>query len=463
MFNQHYRVRFAPSPTGSLHVGGARTALFNFLLSRKHKGAFVLRVEDTDLLRNTNTALAEQLRDLKWLGIDWDEGVSQFNAPDIGPFGPYRQTQRLEIYLKLAEDLVKNGKAYYVNSNEDHGAASLATPLRKAIKLKIPTNKQYEFNDLIRGPIKINTNTLDDFIIIRSNGLPVYNFSNPIDDHLMKITHVYRAEEHLYNTFKQLLVYEALNFKVPLFGHLSLILGQDKQKLSKRHGAVSCDVYREKGILPEALINYLSLLGWSPKNDLEFFKIEDLIEKFDAAGFNAAPTIFDEKKLNWFNTLHIRNLSDVALYERVIAFDNSVTLNSDKTFLIKLISVIKPVATNLEMIANLLKRFNEDLFEIKSETLLKFDITVLKIVISLWNKALSKTDNTFISESQFLQIIEEISKESRHSGKNLYQSLRIAILGTPSGLDLKKVVPLIKLESLKRRAVETLNQIDRMS
>ena len=287
------RTRFAPSPTGYLHVGGARTALYNWAYAKKMKGAFVLRIEDTDEVRSNKKALDLQLSDLKNLGLNWDEG------PHVnGPYGPYKQSERLDIYRTYAQQLLESGKAFYCFCSDeelqnkrqkalkegnpphydghcrhlDNAQKRLESGERAAIRLKVPEQKKkYTFKDLIRSEVTFSSDMVGDFIILRSDGMPVYNFCCAVDDALMEITHVLRSEEHLSNTLRQIIVFEALDFPIPEFGHFSIILGEDRQKLSKRHGATSCYEYLNEGFLPEAIKNYLSLLGWSHPEGMEIF------------------------------------------------------------------------------------------------------------------------------------------------------------------------------------------------
>lgn len=315
------RLRFAPSPTGYLHVGGARTALYNYLYAKKRKGTFVLRVEDTDLERSTEESMRLQFGDLHWLGLNWDEGLNPQSFQDEGPYAPYRQSQRQEIYKEQALKLVQEGKAYHCFLTDEEleeqkkkapKGAHIVSPYRdmdlvesqkrleagekSAIRLKTPkSTKTYTFQDIVRGEVSFPSDMVGDFILIRSNGMPVYNFCCAVDDALMKITHVLRAEEHLNNTLRQLMICEALGFSPPQFGHLSIILGEDKQKLSKRHGATSCYEYRQKGFLPEAVINYLALLGWSSPEGQEILSPQELVDQFSLDRFNPASAVFDEK------------------------------------------------------------------------------------------------------------------------------------------------------------------------
>ncbi|GJP41602.1 hypothetical protein CLOM_g1256 [Closterium sp. NIES-68] len=329
------RVRFAPSPTGNLHVGGARTALFNWLFARATGGKFVLRVEDTDLNRSTPESEAAMVRDLRWLGLDWDEG------PDVGgPLGPYRQSERNEIYRELTDKLLASGMVYrcfcsdeelaamkaeqeakklppkyagkWATASEEEVAAELAKGTPHSFRFRVPANKVIKINDLVRGEVAWNTDTLGDFVVLRSNGQPVYNFCVTVDDATMKISHVIRAEEHLPNTLRQALIYEALGLPMPTFGHVSLILAPDRSKLSKRHGATSVGQFKELGFLPEAMVNYLALLGWNDGTEDEIFTPTQLVEKFSLSRVTKSAAIFDNAKLRWINGQHFRQLDEEA-------------------------------------------------------------------------------------------------------------------------------------------------------
>jgi len=321
---QNVRVRFAPSPTGSLHIGGARTALFNWLFARKHNGVFVLRLEDTDLSRSSAESSAGIIDGLKWLGLDWDEG------PEIGgSYGPYRQSERLAVYEKYLQQLLASGQAYYCFCSNDElqrekdaarqekrdykysGRCRELSPdevqqrldqgLKPVIRIKAPDSGICVVNDLIRGDVEFQNSLMDDFIIAKSDGWPTYNFAVVIDDASMSITHVIRAEEHLPNTPKQLLIYDNLGLKPPLFAHVSMILAPDRSKLSKRHGATSVQEFREQGYLPEALVNYLALLGWSSGDDRDFWVLDDLVSQFSLDNISRSPAIYDTEKLTWMN------------------------------------------------------------------------------------------------------------------------------------------------------------------
>ncbi|CAJ1948807.1 unnamed protein product [Sphenostylis stenocarpa] len=322
------RVRFAPSPTGNLHVGGARTALFNYLFARSKGGKFVLRIEDTDLERSTRESEEAMLKDLSWLGLDWDEG------PGVGgDYGPYRQSERNSLYKQYAENLHQSGHVYrcfcsneelekmkedaklkqlppvytgkWASARHEEVEEELAKGTPYTYRFRVPKGS-LKINDLIRGEVSWNLDTLGDFVIMRSNGQPVYNFCVTVDDATMAISHVIRAEEHLPNTLRQALIYKALGFPMPYFAHVSLILAPDRSKLSKRHGATSVGQFREMGYLPEAMVNYLALLGWGDGTENEFFALDQLVEKFTIERVNKSGAIFDSTKLRWMNGQHLR-------------------------------------------------------------------------------------------------------------------------------------------------------------
>jgi glutamyl-tRNA synthetase len=308
------RVRFAPSPTGQLHVGGARTALFNWLFARHQGGTFILRIEDTDRSRSTDENIELIVDALRWLGLDWDEGP---------PTAGYRQTERLDLYREHAARLVKAGRAYYCDCPpEQLEAERRAAEARKetfrypgrcrergltagALRLRIPDSGATVVHDLIHGPVTFEHRQLDDWILVRTDGTPTYNFCVVVDDVTMRISHVIRGNDHLSNTPKQVLCYEALDYQVPAFAHVSMILGPDRARLSKRHGATSVQAYREQGILPEAMVNYLARLGWS-HGDQEIFTRAELVERFDIKDVSSAGAVFDQAKLEWLSHEYIK-------------------------------------------------------------------------------------------------------------------------------------------------------------
>jgi len=331
------RTRFAPSPTGYLHVGGARTALFNWLWARKNKGKFVLRVEDTDQSRSTQESEQAIIEGLKWLGLDWDEG------PVVGgPHAPYFQMQRLATYEKHADALIAKGKAYRCNctkeeldrlreqaAKEKRGFKYPGTCRNKnlpkgtpgsVVRFRMPEEGSTTFKDLVKGEITTQHKELQDEVILRADGVPLYNFGAVVDDIEMGITMVARGDDHVVNTARQILMYQALDYPVPVFAHLPMILGADKQRLSKRHGAVSVLQYRDEGYLPGALINYLALLGWNPGTSQEIFTFEELVREFSFDRVQHAGARFDWEKLNWINGEWIRAMEDAELVRRLKPF-----------------------------------------------------------------------------------------------------------------------------------------------
>lgn len=341
--SQEVRVRFAPSPTGHLHIGGARTALFNYLFAKKHHGKLILRLEDTDAERSTQASVDMILDDLKWLGLTWDEG------PEIGgDFGPYRQTERVAIYQEKVEQLLEQGDAYYcfcsqeeVDAMREAAKARGEDPkydgrcrqlsLEKAkqrvannepyvIRFKAPQTGQTMIDDLVRGQVTFDNQQLDDFVIFRTNGLPTYNFAAVVDDAGMKMTHIIRGDDHLSNTPKQICIYQALKEPLPGFAHVPMILGSDKTRLSKRHGATSVGAYADDGYLPEAMINYLALLGWSLDDKTTIISKEELEEVFSLEKVGKTSAVFDAQKLLWMNGQYIRSIDEADYINRAIDY-----------------------------------------------------------------------------------------------------------------------------------------------
>lgn len=329
--SENVRVRFAPSPTGYLHIGGARTALFNWLFARKTGGTFILRIEDTDQDRSRDELVKPLLDSMRWLGLNWDEG------PEVGgPYGPYFQSERQHLHVEAAERLLAEGKAYrcfcsaeqlaamrqqarrdgrifrYPGTckNLDHAEVSrrIEQGMPYVIRIKGPDpSGETVVNDLIHGPVTFANTEFDDFIIMKSDGTPTYNFACVLDDHAMKISHVLRAEEHLSNTPRQLILYQALGYTPPLFGHVPMVLAPDRAKLSKRHGAVAVEEFKAAGFLPEAILNYIALLGWSPGDDREIMTVDEMIEAFSVERISKTPAIYDVEKMTWVNGQHLRN------------------------------------------------------------------------------------------------------------------------------------------------------------
>ena len=474
------RVRFAPSPTGVLHAGGARTALFNFLFAKKHGGRFILRVEDTDLDRNQEHFLTEQLEALKWLGLEWDEGVEK-----AGECGPYRQSQRLDIYKQYAQKLLDIGKAYYCfltddelnqlkkTAQEQDKAFRVRSPYRDwsldqalkkqktgakpVIRFKMPdVVKNYAIKDLVRGKVEFPSDMVGDFILIRSNDRPVYNFCCAIDDALMKISHIFRAEEHLPNTLRQLMIFEALSWTPPIYGHLSLILSADKKKLSKREGASSCLEYKEQGYLPSALNNFLALLGWNPKDNKEVFSFPELVSKFSEKNLNPAAAVFDENKLKWINTRHIRSMDYKEFWKMLepLLDKNKISFLNTEALKEKSFHALKSSFATLKEAVEVFLLLGD--FKIGSSVQEIMAWSHTKSLIVLWKKELEKLKTEHLSAEDFKNIQNSIKTQLNIKGAFLFKPLRAVMIGQTEGLDLKVIVDLIPRKTLIKRADQIL-------
>ncbi len=479
------RVRFAPSPTGYLHVGGARTVLFNWLFAKHHNGTFVLRIEDTDQERSTAEAERMQIQDIKWLGFDYQEG------PDVGgPYGPYRQSERLDIYAKYAQELLQSGRAYYcfctdetLTAKREAAMASgavpqydgtcrgialeeaqrrIATGEKPAVRFRAPV-KDYILADLVRGDVTFQANMVGDFVVLRASGMPVYNFCCVIDDHLMKISHVIRAEEHLSNTVRQMMLYESFGWPLPKFAHCSLILGSDRQKLSKRHGATSVNQYREAGYLRECLINFLALLGWSSPDHKEILTIEELIQNFDLDRINKAPSIFDPVKLNWMNGEYIRKLPiDVVTQLAKPYIDKDLSIAAEKSTE-WLCQAVDSIRGHLEILADApkyLQMYFQDEVAIEDDGKKLFSEPTFEAVGNALRDALQKHEaeqGDVLSAEAFQKIQEVVKTTSGAKGKNLFMPMRVCLTGQTHGPELKLVVPLLGTKRCLRRILGVLN------
>ncbi|HOJ25878.1 MAG TPA: glutamate--tRNA ligase [Candidatus Saccharicenans sp.] len=466
------RVRFAPSPTGFIHVGNARTALFNWLLARQKGGVFVLRVEDTDIERSKPEYEKNLIEDLRWLGLDWDEG------PDVGgEFGPYRQSERLELYHQYARQLLENGQAYYCfcpqEELERQREEALAQgrspaysgrcrniPLEKArrrlesgeqaaIRLKVPEEGLVRFNDLVRGEVEFDLKLIGDPIIVRSNGMPAYNFSVVIDDALMHITHVVRGEDHISNTPRQILLYQAFNWPLPVFAHLSMVMGKDNTRLSKRHGATSIDQFRREGVLPQALCNYLAFLGWSPPEGKEVLTLEELVSLFDLSHVNRAAAIFDYDKLYWLNRQHIKLLPPSKKLELALPYLKEAGLvgatlgPAEEEWLSR---VVELLLEGVDKFSDLPQKFSL-IFDFQPEALAEEAREIIssdsarKVLQALVQKTSDLSDFNY---EVFARLTGEIKKETGIKGKELYHPLRVMLTARASGLELDKFIPLVE-------------------
>ncbi len=454
------RVRFAPSPTGHLHVGGARTAIFNWLYARHHGGTFVIRVEDTDQARSTRESEQMVLDDLRWLGLAWDEG------PDIGgPHAPYRQSERRGQYDEAAAALLGSGVAYRCYCSEEELEAKRKKAELEgrpphydltcwhtrrdddaphAVRFHVPEDGDVTIDDAIRGEVTWRKESLGDFIIVRSDGFPVYNFCVVVDDHDMEITHVIRAEEHLTNTHRQVLIYRALGWEVPQFAHVSLILGQDRTKLSKRHGATSVSACAEEGYLPDAMVNYLTLLGWSSPDGLDVFSRQYAIDNFSLDRVNSAPAVFDPQKLEWLNGQSIHALSAAELATLVRPF-------FDVPWLEEGIDVVKTGIHRLTEVPAAL-RF-----------VLEYTPPAVERAFAEKLAEELRANGAPRDEASYKAMVERLKGTTGLKGKGLFMPLRLAVTGLEHGPELVRSIPLLRRASeVDGRVLSPLARIERI-
>jgi len=459
------RTRFAPSPTGYLHVGNAHTALFNWLFARHHRGAVVLRIEDTDIARSRIDYQQCLLEDLRWLGIDWDEG------PDIGgAHGPYRQSERLEIYPRFAQQLLEQGKAYYCYCTDEElalrrkeildqgkvphydGRCRHLTPEQRqnleaegrqpAIRFLTP-QREIVLKDLIRGEIIFPPGVVGDFVILRSDKRPVYNFAVVVDDALMKITHIIRAEEHLPNTVRQIMLWQALGFPLPHFAHLSLLLGKGRSKLSKREGAVSIREYRERGYLPEALLNFLVLLGWS--SGKEIFSREELIAEFSLERVARSPAVFDRDKLNWVNRQYLRSADNDRMTRLSVPYLVKAGYLKEEQVpeeYPRLREIVRAVRGNLDYLAQIAEEteifFREVIFPLAPEVEAILRNKAAPVVLKYFLAKLEAGEE--FNEEKVVEILQRGQKDTGFRGQEFYFPLRVALTGKIHGPELPRVM-----------------------
>ena len=464
------RVRMAPSPSGFLHVGTARTTIYNWLFARHHKGKFILRIEDTDVSRSSKEMVGAILESLRWLGLDWDEG-------------PYYQSRRTELYQKYVHRLLESGKAYHcfcspqeLEEKRKQAIASKGawkydrTCLKlsdaekeekiqkgepKAIRLFVPEGETV-FSDLVYGELKKENEELDDLIIVRSDGTPTYNFACVVDDVDMKISHVIRGNDHIANTFKQTLIYKALELTPPLFAHIPLILGKDKAKISKRHGAVSVMEYKEQGFLREAFVNFLALLGWSPKDDREILSTDQMIELFTLEGVNSSNPIFDQEKLEWMNGEYIRATDNEKLLDLVIPFlikENLITdemARQKSDWLLKYVSLLKERCKTLKEFAKKGRYFFEFDYQYEQKTAKKhFNSAEAADRLSAFVDRLSRLDS--FEKAQIEQALRGLADEMKIKPAALIHPVRLAATGTSAGPPLFDLLELLGKEEVVKR------------
>lgn len=439
------RVRYAPSPTGQLHIGNARSALFNYLFARHFGGDFIVRIEDTDVLRNVPGGEESQLSNLKWLGLDWNE------SPDLGgAYGPYRQLERLEIYQEYAEKLLELGFAYkeYRENSKKY-----------AIRFKVPGDVELSFKDLVRGELKFHSKDVEDWIMVKDNGIPTYNFAVVIDDHLMKITHVLRGEEHITNTPKQILVYRALGWKVPEFGHMTIIVNEQKKKLSKRDKNVIQFIkeYQDMGYLPEAMFNFISLLGWSPQGNEEILTKEDIINQFDPSRLSKAPAMFDKNKLAYINSRYIKKLSVDELAVRCRSYlEKAGILIPTEDWLKLLVGILQDRMSYLGEIVELHNAFFHTDFQIKDEAYQFLVENQSANLLEVFKNHLNMSD---FSPEAIEPLIKQTGLDTQTKGKPLFMGLRIATTGDMHGPSLPISLALLGKDRVINRLNQTISKL----
>ncbi len=473
------RVRFAPSPTGPLHIGGARSALFNYLYAKQNDGDFVVRIEDTDLERSSRESEENIKNSLRWLGIDWNEGI------DLGgPYAPYRQMERLATYEEAAQKLIEAGYAYYCYCTEEEIEAEReaaraankmpiysgkcrnlapaeieakkAAGIKPVLRFHVKDGAPLVVHDLVRGDVTFERDGIGDFVIVKSDGIPVYNFAVVVDDHLMDITHVLRGEEHLSNTPRQVVLYEALGWEMPTFGHISLILGKDRTKMSKRNGDVSVTAYQDHGYLPEALINFLALLGWAPEGEEELFTMDELIQSFSLDRVSKSPAVFDLDKLKWVNAQYLKKLPTEELAKYLAPYVEAEGITGQRLQLFA------------ETMANHISTFEEcreflPLFLGQGQAIT--DSHLLEVlsaetvpqVLRLFAAKVAAAGN--LEPATIKTALKQVRKELSLGGAQVFMPIRIALTGAEHGPDVDKLIALMGQEIYQARLNNIAKQL----
>ncbi|WP_371069843.1 glutamate--tRNA ligase [Sediminibacillus sp. JSM 1682029] len=482
------RVRYAPSPTGHLHIGNARTALFNYLYARHLGGKFIIRTEDTDEKRNVAGGEESQLSYLKWLGIEWDEGA------DIGgDYGPYRQTERLDLYQKYVDELLERDLAYkcymtaeeleqereeqrangqvpkysgaHSNLSDEEIQQFEAEGRQPSIRFRVPKNVTYKFNDIVRGDISFDSSDFGDWVIVKKNGIPTYNFAVAIDDHLMKISHVLRGEEHISNTPKQMMIFDAFNWEPPKFGHMTLILNENRKKLSKRdeHILQFIEQYKNLGYLPEALFNFITLLGWSPVGEEELFTKQQFIEMFDPDRLSTSPAIFDPQKLKWMNNQYIKNID----FDHVVKLTLPHLIHAERLpaemdkeqedWALELIGLYKDQLNYGAEIVELTELFFREEIQYSEEALEVLREEQVPEVLSVFADKLEASDE--FTPDAIKAEIKATQKETKQKGKKLFMPIRVATTGQVHGPELPNSIHLLGKDTVLARLRSAVEQI----
>lgn len=482
------RVRYAPSPTGHLHIGNARTALFNYLYAKHYNGDFVIRIEDTDLERNVEGGVESQFYYLNWLGITHDESIDK-----DGGYGPYRQTDRLDIYHQYAEELIEKGHAYKcfctaeklqaereaqmaAGASTIHYAGTcrhltkeeqdekIAAGLPYTIRLKVPENHTYAFHDLVRGDVSFESKDIGDWVIMKANGIPTYNYAVVIDDHLMEISHVFRGEEHLTNTPKQQMLYEMFGWDMPEFGHMTLIVNEQRKKLSKRDESVLQFIsqYKDLGYLPEAMFNFITLLGWSPEGEEEIFSKEQLIELFDPARLSKSPSMFDRQKLAHINNRYMKEapldkVVEVTLPHLIASGRLPENMTEEQFAWAKqVIALYQEQMSYGAEIVSLSEMFFTKEFVLGEEEQAVLAAEHVPAMLAVLKRLLSELSDADFTAENIQAAIKTTQKETGNKGKNLFMPIRVATTGLTHGRDLPVSIELLGKEKVLARLAERI-------
>lgn len=486
------RLRFAPSPTGYLHIGGLRTALYNYLFAKANHGKMVLRIEDTDRTRFVEGAIEGLIQSLKWAGIDYDEGVFMEDGKIVerGDYGPYIQSERLDIYQKYVDQLLEEGHAYYCFCSKDrldhlreeqkikgqiprYDGLCRSVPLDEAreriakgekavVRLKLPENMDIKFHDAVRGDITINTNEMDDQVLMKSDGFPTYHMAVVVDDHLMKITHIVRGEEWLPSTPKHIYLYDCFGWEKPQYVHLPGVLNADHKKLSKRQGDVSVEDFKNRGYLPEGLINYLALVGWSPKDNEEILSMKDLIDQFSFDRVSKAGGVFDKNKLDWVNAHYIKELPiddlvDLSIPELIKAgLISQDFAQGHRDWLKLLLETVRESLSRIEEVPEKTAFLFGNLEVTEEEAKDQLASDQIGDLLGALKEELDSVDQV---DQEFAKtVMKRIQKKTGIKGKGLYMPTRAALTGNVHGPELSNIMELLGKDKMLERIEQVLNK-----
>ncbi|GAB1612068.1 glutamate--tRNA ligase [Mammaliicoccus lentus] len=475
------RVRYAPSPTGYLHIGNARTALFNYLFAKHYDGDFVIRIEDTDIARNLEDGESSQFSNLEWLGLNWDESVNK-----DGGYGPYRQSERGHIYKPLIDKLLAEDKAYkcYMTQEEleaereeqiargempryggKHAHLTLeeqkafeAEGRQPSIRFRVPQNKTYTFNDIVKGEVSFDSNGIGDWVIVKKDGIPTYNFAVAIDDHYMEISHVIRGDDHISNTPKQLMIFEAFGFETPKFAHMTLIVNEERKKLSKRDGQILqfIEQYKDLGYLPEALFNFIGLLGWSPEGEEEIFSKEEFIKIFDEKRLSKSPAFFDKKKLEWINNQYMKEKDSETVFEMTIPHMVKAGLlpespsEAELSWARDLVALYQEQMSYAGEIVPLSELFFREHLDFSDEAKEVLNGEQVPTVMTELIKQFESLE-PFDEPAEIKKSIKAVQKETGVKGKQLFMPIRVAVTGQTHGPELPNTIALLGRDKVLSR------------